>query len=357
MFNLICFLIVLSVLILVHEYGHFIVARRMGVKVERFSFGFGPVLFSKDRGGTDYRVSLFLIGGYIKMAGETPQELKGDKSEYLSRKPAERAMIVAAGPLLNYALAFVLFFIVCLFGDPILSTKIGKVLDGMPAQKAGILVNDRVLEINGNKIESWDMLTAMVHKSKGIPLRFKLQRNTQELEFIVTPTSKKAQDTIGRRREIGVIGIVPANEIKKLKYSILDAPFIAMKKLINLSKLTYMSIWGIVSGGIPIKDSLTGPIGIFFITGEAARMGFVSLLNMMGILSMSLAIFNILPFPVLDGGHLFFLSIEWLRGKPISQKFQEAVIQLGVFLLVFAMAFVFYNDLVKFGIIDKILGR
>lgn len=357
MFNTICFLFVLSVLIVVHEYGHFIVARRLGVKVERFSFGFGPTVFSRKRGDTEYRVSLFLIGGYIKMAGETPDELKGDKSEYLSRKPYERAMIVMAGPILNYALAFGLFFVVCLFGDPVLSTKIGKVLDGMPAQKAGILVNDRVLQINGNKIDSWDMLTSVVHKSKDIPLGFKIQRQTQEIDVVITPTSKKTSDTVGRMRDIGVVGIVPTNEIKKIRYGLFDAPVAAMEKLLHLSGLTYLSLWGIASGGIPIKDSLTGPIGIFFITGEAARMGFVFLLNMMGILSMSLAIFNILPFPVLDGGHLLFLSLEGLRGRPISQRFQEAVTQLGVFLLVFAMLFVFYNDLVRFGIIDKILGR
>lgn len=357
MLTLISFLCVLSVLILVHEWGHFIAARKKKVRVERFSFGFGPRIFNIKKGDTEYCLSLFLIGGYVKMAGENPEELIGEHWEYLSKKPGERAAIVLAGPFLNYALAFVLFFAVCLLGNPTLTTKVGKVVPGLPAEKGGILSGDRILQIDAHLVNSWDSLTRIVHKSAGKPLQFKIRRNDEVFDVTLTPVKRKATETPGRKRGVGLVGILPAGEIISVKYGVLKSIYIAAEKLIYLTLMTYEALWGILFGGIPLKESLTGPIGIFFITGEAARLGFVYLLHMMGVLSMSLAIFNVLPLPVLDGGHLLFLSIEKFRRKPLNQRLQEIITQVGLFVLILAMVFVFYNDMVRFGIMDKLLNR
>jgi len=355
MLSLISFLIVLSILVIVHEFGHFIVAKKMGVRVERFSIGFGPEIAGITKGETRYSVSAIPLGGYVKLAGETGAEgIKGEKWEYLSRTVAERARIIFAGPLLNYILAFLIFSFVFMAGNPTLTSKIGKVMPGYPAESAGLKEGDRILSINGKGVIYWEDVTEIVHANNNLGIRLIIERENAQIPVFVTPKSQEMKTIFGSRKNISIIGIAPSDEIVYVKYGFLKSIYMGAEKLWTLTYITCRALWASITGAIPLKESMTGPVGIFYITGQAAKLGIVYLLQLMGVLSASLAIFNLLPVPVLDGGHILFLLIERIRKKPVSLKMQENITQVGMSLLIVLMLFVFYNDFVRFGIFEKI---
>ena len=355
MLSAISFILVLSILVIVHEFGHFIVAKKTGVRVEKFSIGFGPEIFGITKGQTRYCVSVIPLGGYVKLAGETPEEpLKGEKWEYLSRSVRERSRIIFAGPLLNYMLAFFIFSFVFIIGYPTLTTKIGKVLPDYPGETAGLKVGDKILKINGRDIDCWEEVTRIVHSNKKEEIELFIERDSRLIDLKVLPRSEEVKTIFGSKKRIGLIGIMPTEEVVYVKYGVIKSVYMGAKKLLILTYITYRALWATFTGAIPFKESVTGPVGIFYITGQAARLGFTYLLHLMGILSASLAIFNLLPVPVLDGGHLLFLAIEKVRKKPLSYKLQENITQIGLVLLISLMAFVFYNDFMRFGIFEKI---
>lgn len=357
MLSLFSFIIVLSILVIVHEFGHFIVAKRTGVRVEKFSVGFGPEIFGFNRGGTRYLISIIPLGGYVKLAGETQEDqIKGEKWEYLSRSVGERSKIIFAGPVLNYILAFFIFSVVFMMGNPSLTSKIGKLMAGYPAETAGIKAEDKILKINGKDVLYWDDVTKIIHTNKRNELNVTIQRGSSVMDIVVRPQSKQVNTIFGSKKNVSVIGIVPSEEVVYVKCGFFEAFYKGAEKLITLTYITYRALWASITGAIPFKESVTGPIGIFYITGQAAKLGLVYLLQLMGVLSASLAIFNLLPLPVLDGGHILFLIIEKLRGRPLSLKAQDNITKVGLSLLVCLMLFVFYNDFIRFGIFEKI-GR
>ena len=325
MLSLISFLVVLGVLVIVHEFGHFIVAKSIGVRVEKFSIGFGPKICSVKKGDTEYLVSAIPLGGYVKMSGDEPGEsITGQKWEFLSRSVFDRFRIIVAGPLLNYILAFVIFSVIFMFGSPTMTTEVGSLLKDYPAEAQGLKVGDKILSVDGKGVKYWEDMTKM-------------------------------KDIFGKETTIALIGIGPSQNIEKVKYGFFTSIGMGAKKLVQLTALTYKALWSILIGRMSLKESMTGPIGIFVITGQAAKMGFIYILHLMGILSASLAIFNILPFPVLDGGHILFLAIEKVRGKALSLKAQENIANVGITLLIMFTIFVFYSDIMKFGIADKVM--
>ena len=356
MISLVSFIIVLSILVIAHEFGHFIAAKRMGVRVEKFSIGFGPELAGITRAETRYSVSLIPLGGYVKLAGETSAEgIKGEKWEYLSRTVGERARIIFAGPLLNYILAFLIFSSVFMAGSPALTSKIGKILPGYPAESSGLREGDRILNINGKDVIYWEDVTKIVHTSKNQEMKLLVKRDDIGImSIMVTPKLQDMKTIFGSRKNISIIGITPADEVVYVKYGFIKSIYMGAEKLWALTYITCRALWASITGAIPVKESMTGPIGIFYITGQAAKLGLVYLLQLMGVLSASLAIFNLLPVPVLDGGHILFLMIEKLKGRPVSIKVQENITQAGMSLLIVLMAFVFYNDIMRFGIFEKI---
>jgi regulator of sigma E protease len=355
MLSFISFIIVLSILIIVHEFGHFIIAKKIGVRVEKFSLGFGPEIAGITKAETRYSLSMIPLGGYVKLAGETGAEgVKGEKWEYVSRTVGERARIILAGPLLNYILAFLIFSLVFMAGSPTLTTKIGKVMPGYPAESAGLKTGDRILNINGKDVVYWEDVTKIVHTSKNIEMNLLIERDEKKLSILVTPKSQDIKTIFGSRKNISIIGIAPSDEVAYVRYGFLKSIYMGGEKLWTLTYITCRALWASITGAIPVKESMTGPIGIFYITGQAAKLGLIYLLQLMGVLSASLAIFNLLPVPVLDGGHILFLMIEKARRRPISFKMQENITQVGMSLLILLMAFVFYNDFMKFGIFEKI---
>jgi len=353
--SIIVFIIVLSVLVVVHEFGHFIMAKRCGVRVEAFSLGFGPKIVGIRRGDTEYRICAIPLGGYVKMAGENVTDKPtGAKWEFLSKSVGERFKIVISGAFLNYILGFVIFSLVFMIGIPIQQdvNRIGSLMRGYPAAEAGLQAGDAIIAVDGRKTQTWEELVKIIYKKTEGTLQLKVKRDAQILKVDLKPRVEK-KFILGGGKEVALIGIRPEHDLQK--YSFFQSIKMGGQKLINLTTLTFKVIGGMITGKHSLRE-LTGPVGIFMITGEMASLGFVYLLNFIGFISASLAIINVLPIPVLDGGHILFLAIEKIRRKPLSFKAQETASQIGLFALITLTIFVFYSDFIKFGIIDKVLG-
>jgi len=350
---MIVFLVVLSALIVVHELGHFIAAKFCGVRVERFSIGFGPVLFSRRFGETEFCLALLPLGGYVKMAGEAPEESKGFEWEFTAKKAGQKLGIVLAGPFMNAVLAFVLFVGIYITGQPMISSKIGSVMDGMPGQSAGLAPGDRILRVNGVDVKYWEDLLIEIRKSRG-SVRLDVDRQGVARVFTIEPKEQEGKDLTGKKVRVPVIGIVPSNETEYVRVGPLQALWLGLIRVWTLTAMILVSLWLMIVGALPFKESLSGPIGIFFMTQEAARMGLAHLLSFMGSLSVSLFVLNLLPIPVLDGGHIFFLAIEKIKGSPLRDAVKEKMTRGGLILLILLMAFVIVQDVNRFAIVQNI---
>ena len=347
-------LVVLGLLVLVHELGHCVVARWSGVRVTRFSIGFGRVLFRWTRGGTEYVLSALPLGGYVKMAGEHRHEQTHAPEEFLSKPAGVRAGIVLAGPVVNHLVSILTLWVVLVTGYPEMLPAIGRVVDGMPATQAGILVGDRIRAVNGQPIRTWDELTEQVHRSAGQPLALLVERGGQTLTVAVTPVAKTLTDPFGRPEEVGLVGVAPSGAFEMRTIPPLQAVRTTVAKQVEWTGHIALSLWSLATGRVSMQDSLTGPIGIVYLTSEAARMGLGSLLYLVSLFSLSLAVFNLFPIPILDGGHLVFLALEKLRGRPLSVQVQEKAAQISFAGLVLLAVFVCANDLQRLGVVEKV---
>lgn len=354
--SLLIFILVLSILVIVHEYGHFATARSLGVRVEKFSIGFGPRLFSRTIDGVEFMVCLIPLGGYVKMAGDERSHCKGDRDEFYSHPPGHRALIVVMGPVVNYVLAFLSFCVVYTVGYPTLSAKVGELIKDYPAQRAGLRTGDQILSIDAKKIDSWEEMQRYITTSQTDTLTVVISRHQQKLVLSIKPRVEELENIFGQRQKIRLIGIKPQEELIFLKYNFLTAVSHGAQRLWEITTSTYEALYRILTGAKSAKDLVTGPIGIFYVIKEAASFGFSYLLYIVAVISASLAIFNLLPLPVLDGGHLFFLAVEKLRGRPLSPKTEEVVTRVGFSLIMCLAVFVFYSDFVRFGLIDKMIG-
>ncbi|HSA30862.1 MAG TPA: RIP metalloprotease RseP [Candidatus Omnitrophota bacterium] len=348
------FLAVLSILIIVHEWGHFYAARCLGVEVERFSIGFGPKLFSWHSKGTEFMVSAIPLGGYVKMAGDERNQCKGKKNEFFSHRPLHRALIVAMGPIINFVFAYVCFYMLCVAGLPVLGTVIGKTMEGFPAEAAGLRAGDQVLSINGTLIKSWEELQDIVSGSQSQQLVFEITRENKQQSVTVAARQETLKNIFGQEERRLIVGIEPGEEISFLRYGPIEALAKAADKLWEVISMTLSALFHVVTGAMPAKDALAGPIRIFDVIADAAAMGLSYLVLVMAIISASLALFNLFPIPVLDGGHLFLIGMEVLRGKPLPLKIEERFNQVGFTLLMCLMVFVVYNDVAAMGWIDQV---
>jgi regulator of sigma E protease len=353
---MIIFILILSILILVHELGHFLAARQLGIRVEKFSLGFGPKLLSKKQGETEYMLCAIPFGGFVKLAGDTREELTGKEDEFLGRSVGHRARVIAAGSIFNYILAFLCLWLVFFFGFPRFTTVIGELVPNMPAQKSGLLTGDKILEIDGEKVAFWEDITKRIYAKKGEPLSLKVLRGSSELQYTLTPEQKQLPSVLGKKVEVGLIGIKPSDNIITVRYGFWVACGKAIVNLLQMTYMTLVSIFYILIGAMSLKESFTGPIGIFFAATGAAKIGFSAVVHLIAVLGMSLAIFNLLPFPVLDGGYLALLGLEKLRKKTLSPKVENVIMNTGASFLIVLAVFIFGNDLVRYGYFDKLLG-
>lgn len=342
-------IIVLGILVFVHELGHFLLAKRLGVGVLTFSLGFGPKLIGRKIGETQYQISAFPLGGFVKLIGENPEEevKEEDRARSFSAQPIwKRVLIISAGPFFNFFLAAALFSSVNLFGIPFFPSKVGEVSPGLPAERAGLKKGDVILSIDGEGVSRWDELSKIIRNSKGKDLLIKAKRNGEILEIKIIPKLSAQKNLFGEEIHTFVIGITPTDEIVVQKVG----PFEAMGKGLSQTwygiKLTIVTIVKLIERVIPAK-TIGGPILIAQLAGEQARRGLLSLVLFMAILSINLGVINLFPIPILDGGHFLFLGLEAILRRPISIKKMEIAQQIGLIFIILLMLFAFYNDLIR----------
>ena len=428
----------LAALIFVHELGHFLAARRYGVRVEKFSLGFGPRILGFTKGETEYLISAVPLGGYVKMKGEDPSESLEDLQGSFSHAPVGHRLAIAfAGPLFNILFAIVIYIVVYLNGVPALTSLVGTVKADSPAHAAGIISGDRIVQIGNSKIRFWEQIQNLVHQNPGKPLEFlverghtkalslpltpvteeivnlfgekenvgligitplvrmvnyledggpaqkagiikgdhllsidgypfhgwadlkkyaidkpgqeltfRVSRNNDEKEFVLVPLRKKVKDDDGTEHEIGSLGIGLSGEMELEQYGLAGAFLKALEETWRLTYLIAVAIKKMIFGSVP-ANSIGGPILIFQIYGEQAEQGFNQLIRLTALLSINLGLLNLLPIPILDGGHIFFFLIEILKGKPVSEKNRERAQKVGLFMLLSLMIFAFYNDIMR----------
>jgi len=350
LYYIIPFIVVLGVLIFFHEFGHFLIAKLCNVKVLKFSLGFGPKVIGKKMGETEYVISAFPLGGFVKMLGEENDEqiIPEEAHRTFSKQPVlTRIAIAAAGPMFNFLLAFILFSgIFLISGYPIMIAEVGQVRPGSPADKSGILKGDIIEYIDGKKINKWDDIKKFIEKSPNKGLNMEIIRGDKRISTMVSPKEEIVKNIFGEEIKSALIGIVASGNIKELKLGPLRALKEGGKKTWELTALTVLTVVKLFQGVIPLK-TLGGPIMIGQLTGEIAKQNLSYLLPFMAVISINLAILNLLPVPVLDGGLILLFLIEIVIRKPLSIKKREMAQKIGLFLLILLMAIVFYNDLVR----------
>jgi regulator of sigma E protease len=362
--SIISLIVLLGVLIFAHEFGHFLVAKYSGVGVLKFSLGFGPRLIGKKIGETEYLISLIPLGGYVKLMGESQDEELSEedkKRSFLKQPVSKRIAIVAAGPIFNFLLAILIFTIVYMIGVPTLTTYIGGVQEGSPAFDAGIKEGDAIVAIDGVEISRWEKLSEHISKSGGRELRITIKRNEQVMDVSLKPRLLKTQNIFGEEIESYKMGVSPSSQHTVTeRMNPLMAFWSGLKQTWFISKLTVLSVIKIFEGVISPK-TLGGPILIAQIAGAQVKEGIIPFVFFMALLSINLAILNLFPIPILDGGHLLFFFIEIITGKEINIKWRERAQQIGFVLLIMLMLFVFIIDIERLNLsfenINKIFSR
>jgi len=348
--------IVLGVLIFIHELGHFLACRFTGVRVDKFSIGFGPEIFSFQGRETRYVISLIPLGGFVKPSGESPEDISSNglrPYDFLAQGPGKKFIIAVAGVLMNFVLAYVIFSGIFMVGNPVLKSTVGGFVDGYPAQSSGLRAGDLIREVNGAAVSTWNELTGRIMELGNVPLLLTVERDGSFLTLQVLPKVEEVTDAFGKKRALARIGILPGKAYRIEKYGPAEALVKGGETVLTFTGLTFKAIGYLVTGKLSLK-ALTGPIGIVAVTSETAKRGLVHIFQLMALLSVSLAVFNLLPFPPLDGGLMVFILIEAVRRKALSFRFQEAVAKAGFALLLLLMVAVMYNDLVQIGFFGKI---
>lgn len=431
--------VILALLIIVHEAGHFAMAKHLGVRVLRFSIGYPPKIWGIRRGETEYAIGATPFGGYVRMLGEeVGEEPRSEELQNYVRelgldvlqaaqlhgwtspsKDADRAMvalagrlgsdrgahaaevvgreltleeadvmeeilrrdsvssaqrtiaenpsgpilrsfqkcafptqslwnrfvIVLAGPLSNIVFAPILMTIVFMYGVPTLLPVVGEAKQDLPAYAAGLRAGDHILAINGAVTETWNEFSAAVKRSGGQPLRVRIERDGALQEVVIAPKREDQATVYGNKIPTWVIGVLPRGDEKAERYGPIAAAGHGIRATIDMTQMLVVGIWQIIDGATPVREALGGPIMIAQMAGREAHEGFSSLMMFTVMLSLELGIINLLPVPLLDGGHLLFFACEGVRGKPLQLRTRETALQVGLFLLVALMAFVIFNDI------------
>lgn len=421
--TIVYFLIVIGILVFVHEFGHFIMAKRAGVRVEKFSLGMGPKLFGYKKGDTEYIISALPLGGYVKMAGENPdEEPTGDPGEFQSKTVWQRAKIAATGPLTNIVLAFILMPLVFMIGTytlgparvgyvdtgspadhagfmvgdviekvngrsvadwekaevllavnpdtdvavaidrsgdkklltlrprldperhigtsglyPDFPAEVGGLMKGLPAEKAGVKMHDKILAVDGKPVYYWNQFSTAIKNSRGKKQQISIERDGKRIDLSITPIEHGGQY---------VIGVQPFVKLVFKQYGFFESLRLGFDKTLDLVDLTFITLKKLLTFDLSIK-TLGGPVMIAQMSGQAAALGFSTFLNFLAYVSISLGILNLLPIPVLDGGLILFLVIEAIRKKPLKRRTMEIAQSIGAATLITLIAVVSYNDVMR----------
>ena len=361
------FIILLTVVVFVHEYGHYYFAKKYGVGVTDFSIGFGKEIFGfYDKSGTRWKFCVVPLGGYVKFFGDRNVFSQAEQEELLKRydkkdqqklfvtKPLyQRSLIVLAGPAANFLLAILIFTFIYMFaGKDFTPAQINEVQINSPAQSAGIKSGDLIVSINDKKVSSILEVSAFINTSSTENIKIKVLRNDNKIDFLVTPELIKSEDSLGNKINKKIIGIKISplnNELKRERLGPATAIFYAVKETWFVTNASFDFVISLFKGKGDTTQ-LGGPIKIAKITGQVAKLGLIAFLSIMAYISISLGFINLFPIPMLDGGHLLFYAFEKVLGRPLSQKTQEGFFRIGLFLLVFLMLFTTINDLKDIGL-------
>jgi len=344
MLTVIAFIFVFSILIFFHEFGHFIAAKASGVRVYKFAFGFGPRILAFTKDQTEYAICLIPLGGYVKMAGEMGQEDVKEASEKVPEEQrfdkktlGNRALIVGLGPFMNIVTAVVIFSLIFFVnGIPLVTSDISTVIENGPAEQAGILSGDKIIAIDSINMEDPNRIADIINNSSGKKLQITLDRGGEIFDVFATP---EYDDSYKK----GLIGITFEISVKKI--NIFTAFSKGLMTTGNIIKLIFSNTIEMVTGKVPVE--IAGPLGIAQMTGEAAKLGFLNLLFFTAILSIFIGLFNLLPIPILDGGHLLILAIEKLRGKPLEPDKINLMYLIGISLMITVFIIATYKDILR----------
>ncbi len=344
------FIVVLSVLVYVHEMGHYLAARSVGVFVNTFSIGFGRELFGwNDKRGTRWKVALIPLGGYVSMLGEmdegdVPASRKHES--FLSKNVWARMWVVVAGPLAN--VLFTIFALMALMwvGEQRPIPQVGGVMEGSAAAEAGLEPGDTITAINGQAIQYWDELVETVGPSAGKTLNLEVQRGEETLALQMTPQTTEVTNVFGETTQIGRIGVLHSGATVMVRHSFVEGMGLAFVRTWEMTAATGKAIWRMATRQMS-AEHVGGPIMIAQLAGETAEQGPYALVLFMAIISLNLALINMFPIPVLDGGRLVFYIIEALKGSPMSERSQEWGFRFGMLMIAMLMVLAFYNDIMR----------
>lgn len=362
--TLVAFIITIGIVVLIHEFGHFIVAKWSGMRVEEFAVGFGPKLASRQVGETVYSIRAFPLGGFCRFSGENVYEEKRnkktsegdsvdvdggkdrrtisesvDESRLFYAKPVwQRALVASAGPIMNFVLAAMLYTVVFAGAGVAVGvqsgTTIGEVVPGAPAADAGLRPGDQVLEVNGKAVRAWEDMAKEINANANVPISMKVKRGGELIELTVTPKSE-------RKGGPGLIGIVASTQTERV--GPLEAARLGLLQTWHATVATLQAVLQMITG--QAAGQLAGPVQIAKISGQAASFGWVSFLSFMAILSINLGILNLLPLPALDGGRLLFLGVEAVRRRPINPEREGFVHFIGFAVLLFFLIVITFRDI------------
>lgn len=341
MLTTLSFIFIFGLVVLAHELGHFLVAKRVGIRVDEFGMGFGKRLYAFKRGETTYSLNLIPLGGFVKLAGmDGDGEIESGRS-YNDKNVWQKIAVIFSGPLMNFVLAFLLFVgIFAFYGVPVdvsNSTEVGNILPGYPAEKAGIQVGDKILAVNGEKVNEWTKVVKVVNSSPGKEIKLTIGRDNTNFDVKVTPKLEK-------ERKVGLIGITP--KIISQRMGFLAAIKNGFLQTVGITAAIFVAFKQMIVG--QMVGDISGPIGIAQMAGQAAKTGWESVLRLTAVLSINLGLFNLFPIPALDGGRLFFLVIEAIRRKPLEPQKEGMVHFVGFVLLMILLVVVTYKDVIKF---------
>lgn len=357
------FLIVLTIVVFVHEFGHYYIARINGVRVDAFSVGFGRELFGyTDSHGTRWKFCVIPLGGYVKMHGDADAasatadpNASADADSFPAKTVGQRAAIVFAGPGANFIFSIiVLALLFMLSGRPFTPAVVADVREDSPAAAAGLVTDDRVIAVDGQEIDSFESLQGVVRDQAEVPLIFTIDRAGDTFDVTVVPELQELTDRFGNTHRVGLIGVSSAG-VEFQQADPLTAITASVTETVNMITGTLGALWEMIVGSRGSED-LGGPLRIAQMSGQIAQDGIVPAIWFVAVLSINLGLINLFPIPMLDGGHLVLYSIEAARGRPLTERSQEIAFRIGVAMVMSLMVFATWNDLVHLDVIQRLTG-
>lgn len=351
MLSTIAIVLVLGGLIFFHELGHFFVAKSFGVGVKTFSLGFGPKLFGFRKGLTNYQISAVPLGGYVHMVGEGPgaelPEGFEERHSFAGKSAWKRMLIVAAGPFFNFILAWLIYWgLLWAHGQMMVLPEIGTVTDNSPAAEAGIQPGDTVVSVNDREIKFWSEMSDAIRASGGKTVTLTVSRENGEHTYTIQPEVRSHKNIFGETIESYMVGVMAAGSTETIALGPAESMIQGLARTFDMVKLTVMGIVKLIERVVPL-ESVGGPLMIAQLVSEQAHEGLANVLALTAIISVNLGLINLLPIPVLDGGHILFFGIETVTGRRIPEKWQTITTKFGIAALVALMALALYNDLVR----------